>query len=125
MWRLKSDGSLTQNIAPLPQEAEVIRFGEHGDGRGFSEATLLRRMLPDAFIVATGESLIPDQARMTFQSGVDEILLDDAQLSRYGTEAWQQALDNAVTALYAARSVSRLGGVAKEFLWHKTDGQSF
>lgn len=104
MWRLRVDGSFTQSGAVLPDEAEVILFE---DGCGFSEATLKRRDHPEARIIAKG-ALIPDQVRMVFQSGVDEILLDDAQLERYSSEAWQQALSRSVTSLYAARGVSRL-----------------
>lgn len=104
MWRLKADGSFIADNTGLRDDAKLIVFT---DGCGFSEATLARRAEPDAHIVAKGE-LIPDQARMAFQSGVDEILLDDAQLARYGEASWRQALSSSVTSLYAARGVSRL-----------------
>ena len=113
MWRLKADGSLIQSGDMSSADVEVILFE---DGCGFSEATLTRRAEPDAHIIAKG-ALIPDQARMVFQSGVDEILLDDAQLERYSSEAWQQALSSSVTSLYAGRGVSRLNNKAP--IWQR------
>ena len=113
MWRLKADGSFIAGDIALPGDAKLIVFT---DGGGFSEATLARRVEPDAHIVAKG-ALIPDQARLVFQSGVDEILLDDAQLARYGETSWRQALSRSVTSLYAARGVSRLE--EKEPIWQR------
>ncbi len=104
MWSLKADGAFAQREARMQADSTVIVFE---NGCGFSEATLMRRAEPSAHIVATGD-IIPDQARMVFQSGVDEIVLDDEQLVRYGSEAWQHALQRSVTSLYAGRSVSRL-----------------
>lgn len=81
-------------------QAVAIAFKSFADGRGFSLARRLRQRHGAAItLIATGH-VLPDQARHAFQSGFDSILISDNDLDRYGRDAWEAALENAVGSLY-------------------------
>ena len=85
-----------------------VKFDSSADGRGFSLARRLRRLNGPALrLVATGQ-LIPDQARMAFQCGFDEIWLDEDLVRRHGQKAWREAVSASVTDLYVGNDSDRL-----------------
>lgn len=96
----------------------AISFGSFADGRGFSLARKLREAHGDAIrLIATGH-VLPDQARHSFSSGFDQILISDENLERFGREAWTSALQNSVDEIY-------LGQASSEGVWahrHQTNG---
>ncbi|MBO6674862.1 MAG: DUF934 domain-containing protein [Rhizobiales bacterium] len=118
MWIFHANGTLAQ-IADAPAaitlDPEVadndavpagtnqpiaISFKSFADGRGFSLARRLREAHgPSVTLIATGH-VLPDQARHAFQSGFDQILISDKEMERFGRQAWDAALQNAVGTLY-------------------------
>lgn len=88
----------------------AITFKSFADGRGFSLARRLRQAHgADITLVAIGH-VLPDQARHAFQSGFDQILISDNEMDRYGRQAWDAALQNAVGTLY-------LGEASGDGIW--------
>lgn len=88
----------------LNAESQIrINFASHADGRGFS----LARQLTEKFqghdetpqIIAVGK-LIPDQARLAFQSGFDLIEIADEEVDRHSEAAWRNSLKNTVPHIY-------------------------
>lgn len=126
MWIFDADGTLalagdlgpTLAIDPQAEPVDVpkgtnqsvtIAFASFADGRGFSLARRLRQAHgPDLRLIATGH-VLPDQARHAFQSGFDAVLISDNALERYGKDAWDAALQNAVDTLYVGESTG--GGI--------------
>jgi uncharacterized protein (DUF934 family) len=118
MWTLHADGTLERinrapaNITLDPEVAHndavptgtnrpvAIKFKSFADGRGFSLARRLRETHgSDLTLIATGH-ILPDQARHAFQSGFDQILISNKEMERFGRQAWDAALQNAVATLY-------------------------
>jgi uncharacterized protein (DUF934 family) len=118
MWILHASGTLEriedapQTITLDPEVADndavpagtnqpvAITFKSFADGRGFSLARRLREAHgSDLKVVATGH-VLPDQARHAFQSGFDQVLISDKEMERFGRQAWDAALQNAVGTLY-------------------------
>jgi uncharacterized protein (DUF934 family) len=118
MWILHASGTLEriedapQTITLDPEVADndavpvgtnqpvAITFKSIADGRGFSLARRLREAHgPDLKLIATGH-VLPDQARHAFQSGFDQVLISDKEMERFGRQAWDAALQNAVRSLY-------------------------
>lgn len=118
MWILHASGTLEriedapQTITLDPEVADndavpvgtnqpvAITFKSFADGRGFSLARRLREAHgSDLPIIATGH-VLPDQARHAFQSGFDQVLISDKEMERFGRQAWDAALQNAVGTLY-------------------------
>lgn len=121
MWTYDATGTLapandlgpTLDIDPQADAPDVpegtnlsvtISFASFADGRGFSLARRLRaKHGPDLRLIATGH-VLPDQARHAFQSGFDAVLISDNALERYGKDAWDAALQNAVGTLYVGEA---------------------
>lgn len=118
MWIYHASGSLERiarapaNITLDPEAADndavptgtnrpvAIAFKSFADGRGFSLARRLRETHgSDLTLIATGH-VLPDQARHAFQSGFDQILISNKEMERFGRQAWDAALQNAVATLY-------------------------
>ena len=80
-----------------------IGFANHADGRGFSLAKRLSEQFRHSSkrpkLVAVGK-LIPDQARLAFQSGFDLIEIDDVEVSRHSEASWAEALRKTVAGIY-------------------------
>lgn len=126
MWMYDAAGTLaragdlgvTLDIDPHAEASDVpdgtnqsvtIAFGSFADGRGFSLARRLREKHgPDLRLLAKGH-VLPDQARHAFQSGFDAVLISDNALERYGKDAWDAALQNAVGTLYVGEATG--GGI--------------
>lgn len=120
MWLLKSDATLGETnlevdveiAADAPYEgvpeagSVVVRFGGTADGRGFSVARRLRARGYAGTLTAAGP-LIPDQARLAFQSGFDQVAIEDERLARHGEAAWRDALAHSVHELYLADGTAR------------------
>ena len=66
----------------------VIDFPRFSDGRGFSQATKIKRKNFYGILRAKGW-LLPDQKGFLLQCGFDEIELDDNIYMRHGSENWQ------------------------------------
>ena len=131
MWVLRDQGRVFEHVDPAalttakrvdagePDLSELsaekvleLNFPSFADGRGFSLARRLRRQHGStARIVATGH-LIPDQARMAFQSGFDEIWLDDELVARHGQPSWRASVQEAARGLYISSRHNRLGQLA-------------
>lgn len=128
MWTLHASGTLERSDAAPdaitldPEAADndavpigtnqpvAIAFQSFADGRGFSLARRLRETHgPAVTLIATGH-VLPDQARHAFQSGFDQVLISDKDMSRYGRQAWDAALQNAVGTLY-------LGEASGDGIW--------
>jgi len=125
MWQLKANGEFQLHqsdetsilidpaatqpeqimaVSKLDAETRVrIQFHSHADGRGFSLAKSLSNSCVEKDdrpkLIATGH-LIPDQARLAFQSGFDAIEIEDSSVMRHGEDAWRQALEKSVSTLY-------------------------
>lgn len=85
-------------------QSVTIAFESFADGRGFSLARRLREAHgPDLRLLAKGH-VLPDQARHALQSGFDAVLISDNALERYGKEAWDAALQTAVSTLYVGET---------------------
>jgi uncharacterized protein (DUF934 family) len=82
----------------------IIEFAGPHDGRGFSIARKLRSLSSGIKLIASGK-LTPDHARLCFQTGFDEILLDDQLVKRQNAEAWKSSLDFSVTQNYVQQEV--------------------
>ena len=103
--RINSD---EPDLAIIGDQPVEVYFESQSDGRGFSLARRLRQLRgPKLRLIAAGD-LIPDQARMAFQCGFDEIWVEDAMVRRHGQRAWREAVSTASTALYIGNSSDRL-----------------
>ena len=80
-----------------------INFASHADGRGFSLAKQFAEQFKSSkkppLLVAVGK-LIPDQARLAFQSGFDLIEIEDEEVERHSEASWRNSLLNAVPNIY-------------------------
>lgn len=95
----------------------AITFKSFADGRGFSLARRLRETHRAGLTLIAIGHVLPDQARHAFQSGFDQILISDNDFARYGRQAWDAALQNAVGTLY-------LGEASGDGIWarrHSTE----
>lgn len=95
----------------------AINFKSFADGRGFSLARRLRKKHGAGLTLIAIGHVLPDQARHAFQSGFDQILISDNEFARYGRQAWDAALQNAVGTLY-------LGEASGDGIWarrHSTE----
>lgn len=102
MWSIEHGGQLRPHI-DKESAAHIIYFASSTDGRGFSEAELLRRRHPTQRIVAYGE-LLPDQLALAFACGINVVLVSDDQLLRHGRQAWLDAArQDRQPQLYSAR----------------------
>lgn len=88
----------------------AITFKSFADGRGFSLARRLREAHGSGLTLIAIGHVLPDQARHAFQSGFDQILISDNEMERYGRQAWDAALQNAVGTLY-------LGETSADGIW--------
>lgn len=128
MWILHASGTLERiedvpaTITLDPEAADndtvpagtnqpvAISFKSFADGRGFSLARRLRETHGAGLILIATGHVLPDQARHAFQSGFDQILISDNDFARYGRQAWDAALQNAVGTLY-------LGEASGDGIW--------
>ena len=121
MWQLSKNGTFTKiseniNQGSIEIDPSVdnpleglslngvvrvqVRFASHADGRGFSIAKLLSEQYENKVTLVAVGKLIPDQARLAFQSGFDLIEIDDVEVLRHSEVSWRDALTNAVPEIY-------------------------
>jgi len=108
-WHPPTNGSLViagdtpaDQLPPVTPDVTGVRidFGSTADGRGFSLAQQLRRRLHFTGTLLASGALIPDQLVQVFANGFDGVLLDQAQIDRYGSEHWTLATTPVVKSLY-------------------------
>lgn len=77
--QLSGDEPLQDALDALPHVALVVlRFNAFNDGRGYTQASLLRRRFRYRGELRAAGELLPDQLRELERCGVDSVVFDDA-----------------------------------------------
>ncbi len=100
----------------------AIRFGAFSDGRGLSQARLIRRAGFTGVLRAVGP-LIPDEFGFALQCGFDEVELPESSAHRQSEDEWLRSLA-AYSHTYQQGYRSRTSILAQRRLARLSKGQS-